>query len=71
MAKRNRSEQKAKREEKLDGYKSYIKSKLESGVDISSWMQLGTSYERALKLLAEREIYREMKGGETRWHLIS
>lgn len=59
---RNRKEQKEKREKKLEEYKSYIKSKVPN-VDISGWLVLGSSYERALKLLAEREIYNEMKGG--------
>lgn len=71
MAKRNRSEQRAKREKKLEEYKGYIRSKVSQAVDISGWLLLGNNYERALKLLAEREVYREMKGGETRWPLIS
>lgn len=52
-----RAEQKRKREEKLVDYRAYCRSKLERGVDLQVWLELGTPYERALKGIA----YREMK----------
>jgi len=65
-AKRNRGEQRRKREEKLSVYKQYLLNKLSEGVDVSGWLAIGDSYERGLKLLAEREVYKLLKREEVR-----
>lgn len=62
----SRAERRKKREEQLEGYKSYLRIELAALVDITKWLETGTPYDKAIKLLAEREVYKEMKEKEVR-----
>ena len=64
MAKKNRSEQKQKREELIAKYVSELSAILASQDEkaYNAWLvSYNNTYERACKLIAEREVYSRIK----------
>ena len=66
MARKERKIQRQKREETISKYMSIIQKMLLKGEDYIEWLSVGPPYDRACKLVAEREIHKLMKAKEVR-----